>query len=290
MAPDLEFIRSHILLISAPPFANRLFVPDWISGDSDLIEQQELENHSKSRQRDRRLLVRNGIDHLVTTDFSALNYFYDQMYVPHIKAAHGDAALFMSRDKMLQYVHDSKGELLVIRLHGKAVAGSFVVYEKNAPRLFSGGVLDRDQGLLRKGVGSAIYLLSFDHLRSKGYKVVNMGRTRPFLSDGGLYFKQRFGLTLTDVSRTGMLLPSHARTPAAADFFGNNGLIHFRKGALRGALLETRGTPEDDSLLSSQEQLAYSLGINELDTIFCDAGALQPGQRTSNVNVAQNDS
>lgn len=110
-------------------------MPDWISGNSNLDQQENYESQSKSRQRDRRLIAQNDIDYTVTTDVSALNYFYDEMYVPHIVAAHGNAALFMSRDRMLRYVQQAEGELLVIRLQGQAVAGSFLVYEKNALRL-----------------------------------------------------------------------------------------------------------------------------------------------------------
>ena len=288
--PDLEFIRSHTLLASGTAFSNRLFLPDWVSGHADLLQQANHEDRSRSRQRDRRLMARHGIDYSVTTDISELNYFYDHMYVPHVSVAHGDAALFMSRERMHRYVQQSGGELLVVRLQNRPVAGSFVVYEKAGPRLFSGGVLNRDRTLLRKGVGTAIYLLSFDHLRSRGYSSVNLGRTRPFLSDGALYFKRRFGLTITDVSCTGLLTPTNARTPAAAQFLKNNGLIHLRKGSLRSAFLSDDSNPEGHDVYSEQMQLAQSLGISEFDRLRCDRDLLLPDQSTSNVNVAHKDS
>lgn len=269
-SPDLDVFRSHSLLASSPLFSRRFFVPDWISGEANLRQQETYEGRSRSRQRDRRLIERNGIDYSVTTELSALNYFYDEMYVPHITAAHRDAALFMNRDRMLHYVRNSKGELLLIQLRGHAVAGSFVVYEDDMPRLFSGGVLNHDRNLLRKGVGAAIYLLSFDYLRNKGYLAVKMGRTRPFLSDGALYFKQRFGLTVSSVSHTGLLMSAHVRTRASALFMQNNGLIHLRNGVVRAALLHAGSGSDIGRVARNQKELAQSLGITEFDQLHFD--------------------
>ena len=257
---DLQLFRSHKLLAGFPFVGKGFFVPEWASGTTDLGEQSRYHQVSRSRQRDVRLLRRNGLSYSVSTSTEELRLFYESMYRPHIQVAHGQAALFMSYDKMMTRVSQGEGELVLIEREGQAVGGSFLVYDQGQPRLFSEGILNHDKALLRAGVGTAVYLFTFEHLFNNGFQTAHMGRSRTFLSDGALYFKQRFGLKITDCSDSGLFLRAVNDRPATIGFLRANPFLHFRGGQLRAALFSGAGTP------AAETGRIRKLGVGGIDT------------------------
>lgn len=287
---DLEVVRSHILLARVGVFSRNLYVPEWLAGSSSLSEQRRYEATSKSRQRDRKLLERNGIDYVVTTSEADLNYFYDEMYVPHVTASHSDAAFLMSRENMLKRMSDGEAELLSIRMAGKAVGGSFIVYDDGQPRLNSSGVLNKDKELLRDGVGIAIYLKSFDYLAERGFDKVHMGFSRAFLNDGALYFKQRLGLHVTEPTTIGYRFRPISNSTALENFLANTGYIHVRNGSIRAAIYTGTSGSASQQYEIRQRELAENIGIRDIDLIERGDRASAYDYRISNVKVAHNDS
>lgn len=287
---DLTVFRSHLLLARAGFFPNDLYVPEWISGIASFGEQANYERTSKSRQRDRSLLKKNDIDYVVTTAEADLNYFYDEMYVPHITASHADAAFLMSRKKMLQRMNDGEAELVSIRLAGREVGGSLIVYDNGQPRLNSCGVLNNDRTLLRDGVGVAIYLCSFDHLAGNGFDKVHMGYSRALLSDGGLYFKRRLGLRVTGTTTSGYYFRPARDSAAMRDFLANTGFIHIRRNSTRAAIFADTKDMLSQQTQLRQRELAENLGIRKIDFIESGGREIDFGHRISNVSVAHNDS
>lgn len=147
---------------------------------------------------------RHGLAYSVTSDAAALRHFYDRMYLPLVKASHGEAAQLMGRDVMLRRAAEREAELVSIWKGDVAVAGCFIVYENGGARMFSQGVLDGDVELLRQRVGVAVYLYSFVHLLERGFTSVNLGRSRPFLTDGVLRFKLERGAEVCGATRDGI--------------------------------------------------------------------------------------
>jgi hypothetical protein len=178
----------------------RFNLPCWTSGFVNLTAEAVTVGQSSSRRRDLRKLRKQGLTCRVTTDPDDLIAFYRDMYVPSMADAHGDGALLMRQDHMLQRLGQRTCELLWILENDRPIAGSLIAYDPLMPRLWSSGILNANPSLKRKGVGTALYLLSFQHLFERGHKRINLGRSRPFLNDGAAYFKRRFGPTLFDPS------------------------------------------------------------------------------------------
>lgn len=287
---DIELCRSHVSLVRAGLFPHRLFVPDWLSGTTDLLSQAEYEKSSKSLRRDRRYLERNNVRYTVTRNEQDLRLFYDQMYIPHVTASHGDSALLMSDTDMIDRARSNAAELVLIKRNEKPVGGSLIVYENRQPRLFSCGILGKDQSLLRAGIGSAIYLFSFDHLLERGFKSVHMGRSRAFLSDGALYYKQRFGYRINDVSEVGLLMRVGNNSPVTQNFLRQTGFVHCRPGGPGAALFPRNGNMDEDSVAQDKGEFAWSLGIDQLDVLKIAPTETRDDYRISKVNVAQSDS
>ena len=264
---DLVIFRSHRALADINFFGSGFFVPEWLSGETNLDAQRQAAESSRSRKRDLRQLDKNEMHYTVTRKVRELDFFFNEMYVPHIRRAHGAGALLMGYDQMMQRLERGETELVLIWQGTQRVAGSLIVYDAGQPRLFSEGVLHADKTYLRAGAGAAVYLYSFDHLRQRGFKRVNLGRSRAFLSDGVLYFKERFGLTLTEPSDSGVFILPTPSSSAAAAFLQSNAFIHVRGHRLRGAVFN-----RPPNAASPNESLTFlrrmqALGIPGVETI-----------------------
>lgn len=175
-------------------------IPKWINAEVALTQEDVEVGRSKSRQRDLRQIVKNHLHYEVTTDRQALLSFYDDMYLPTMMSSHGGGAILRRRDQILNYVDIGKCELLVIKQKQSRIAGSLIAYDGKVPRLWGSGIRAGDRRYLRLGAGNAVYLFSFQYLLECGYRRVNIGLSRAFLSDGALYFKRRLGISLTNAS------------------------------------------------------------------------------------------
>lgn len=287
---DIEFVRGHFLLQYSGLYSGHRFLPEWVSGNANLEEQAARETSSRSRQRDRRLIDKHDMDYAIRRDPESLDAFYDQMYRPHVRSAHGAAALLMDREKMMRLAANSDAELVLIRAGGHPVAGSFIVYERGQPRLYSGGVRDRNPFYLRQGAGSAIYLFSLDYLAKQGYSTVDLGRSRAFLSDGALYFKQRFGLQITGASPIGVFLRPLSARPGICRFLQNTGFIAGHRTGLQVLLYADSRDPGGREKLKAKASQAADLGLREVDIVDLPGTANPEPYLTSKVNVAHRDS
>jgi len=264
---DLELFRSHKIFVNFGLFPSCLFVPEWLSGVADLDQQRTMEATSRSRKRDRKLMSKNDVSYSVTTDTGDLEYFYDEMYGPHMHEKHGESVFLMSKEEMMSRVRSNQGELIMIHMGKDAVGGSFVFYEDGRPRLFSQGVLRNDKDLMRCGVGTAIYLCSFDHLSKNGFSDVHMGWSRAVLSDGSLYFKQRFGLKVEETSVVGHFLRYSNASDAARECLKHMGFIHSRHGKTKAALFRRNVKADADKVFLQKQAQVEALGLDGLDII-----------------------
>jgi hypothetical protein len=278
---DLELFRSHKLFVNSGLFPSDLFIPEWLSGVADLTQQKNIEDTSRSRKRDRNLMSKNDISYSVTTETGDLDYFYDEMYWPHMHQKHGESVFLMSRDEMMSRVSSNQGELLMIQMGKEAVGGSFIFYEDGRPRLFSQGVLRNDKDLMRRGVGTAIYLCSFDYLAKNGFREVHMGWSRAVLSDGSLYFKQRFGMKVEGTSAIGHFLKYSNASEAAKECLKHMGFIHYRRGKTKAALFRKNATADSDGVHLQKQDQVEALGLDGIDVInLSQSGRLPVYQRS----------
>jgi hypothetical protein len=187
------------------------------------------------------------------------------MYLDHMQDQHGGAVCLMSREEMMSRVHNDNGELVMIYRGAEPVAGSLIYMENSRPRLFSQGVLQNDKELLRAGVGTAVYLFSLDHLSQRGFKEINMGWTRALLSDGSLYFKQRFGLCVSEASAIGHFLTWSPTSDVARKYLENTGFIHCRRGVMRGALFRASGSDASEDLVNQKLAQCKAIGLHRVN-------------------------
>ena len=261
---DIEIFRSHQSLANMGLFPSAYFIPEWIAGTANLKKQLDCESTSKSRRRDRALLTRNDISYSVTRKLSDLDDFYDKMYLPHIEQKHGGSVFLMTREQMHSRVKNDDARLVMVHRRNEPVGGSLIIQEKGLPRLYSQGVLNNDKDLMRLGVGTAIYLYSFDYLINAGYSRVNMGWSRTFLTDGSLYFKQRFGLKIGETSPIGHYLKHTSGSKAANEFMAQTGFMQHRRGSSSAVLFGACDSERDQHLVARKTRQCESMGVDRV--------------------------
>lgn len=261
---DVDIVSTVKQAVVPEDGCERFRIPAWLTTEV-IISAQKLENsNSKSRRRDIRQIRKNGFCYEITSQQSDLNHFYYRMYLPMMRSSHGEGALLMKYDRMLQKVRLQQCELLMISRNQRQVAGSLIVYDEPSARLWSEGILDADRSLLRLGVGAAIYLFSFQHLLQKGYQRVNIGRSRAFLNDGVLYYKKRLRPEITAHSDQGLMLRIHRPSPAAHSFLLANPFVFHDGDGISAAIFAEAKDLLDDSSWESIWQGNHMPGISRV--------------------------
>ena len=123
----------------------------------------------------------------VGNDPELVEEFYYNMYLPYINSRHQKEALiggFQTVKNLLL-----KGFLLLIKADGAVVAGSLVVPEKDKIVLKILGVKDGKDEYMRLGVIGATYYFGSLEAQKRGYKTLDIGRTRVLFTNGVTKYK-----------------------------------------------------------------------------------------------------
>lgn len=223
----------------------QFFAPVWIGGELDLQRAVERRQRSKKSRYFVRQLQKNETTREVTRDPKAFEDFYSNMYLPYIRNRYGDRAFPMSHEDMIAKLGCS--ELFFVTVHGERIAGDILLYEDNGVRAWSTGVKDGDPSYVKAGAMRALDYLRTQYLTERGFKVLHMGGSRPFLLDGVLRHKREIRVRLSNHAERYFSLSLTAGAAGAAAFAANNPFIYESQGAYRGALFI-----EPDSTLSPE--------------------------------------
>lgn len=144
---------------------------------------------TKGSQKEMNKIKRNRFISEVTKDKEIFKFFYEQMHKPFIKSRHDDAYIepFENLIPILE-----EGELLMIKQNDQYVSGVLCRRRSNIYETLSGGVYRADYRLFRDGALAAAYYFSIERAIGLGCKFIDFGRTRAFLNDGILHFKNKW--------------------------------------------------------------------------------------------------
>lgn len=188
---DLVLAEVHRWL--APRFRREgwIIVPAAVRWTGDLATVPG-PNPCHSLRSDLRKVRRAGF-HLVRSDAAAdWELFTDRMVAPQALARFGEDVWLPSPALLGQFRR--AGTLLLVRLGDRPVAGVCALTTADSVWFPLSGVLDGDPDLFRSGVGLAILALGIEWARAQGCRRVDAGRTGPFLGDGVLRLKRKWGL------------------------------------------------------------------------------------------------
>jgi hypothetical protein len=216
------------------------FLPMWVQGDVDLPRDKVALRRVKE---DLRRIRRHALDFEVTTDPRKFDDFYHHMYLPSVTKSFGDCAF------VTLYRHEKHffraGELLLVNNQEGSIAGIVLQYTEKGPILRDSGIRDGNRAYVQRSASSALYHFGFQHLESKEHKGAWLGWSRPWLNDGVLRFKRKWGQRISDSYSWGSEFALRILTPTAATtaFLCSNPFIFRRDGLLYGAVFVPADMP-----------------------------------------------
>ena len=223
---------------------NRFYIPGWVGGSTGTAVPDE----THSRKNDIRKIKKYKFSYEVTQDEARFDDFYARMYLPYINGRYGNRAFLMSYQEMKKGAEIC--ELMLVKKDGEYVAGNILVYEGDTARLWSLGIKDGRDDLIRTGVRGVTDYFCALHLRQKGYERMHYGYSRAFVNDGVLQFKKARGMSLIkSFPDFGFVITPLADSTCVRSFFSKNPFIFLNnQGRLEGAVFPDEkdlGTTED---------------------------------------------
>ncbi len=167
----------------------------WVPTELELAVAAERMRRSDSIKSDLRKVQAQRFASAIRTDAAALERFYWELYRPYALGGFGETAVYMNREEFAAGCRHA--ELLEVHRDGELIAGMVILFPPNAvPHWWVLGVREGDRRLLAAGALAALYLYGVQHLMAQGYRHARLGGVRPFLDDGVLRYKRKWGARL----------------------------------------------------------------------------------------------
>lgn len=216
---------------SVPPALRSqvLTMPAWIEMErpTPRLFHEPGEDWSSSAKRDIRKIRQQRFEYEVLTGDDWLREFYDRMFLPTMKKRHRAEAHVTSRTQLMAMSRAEGAEFLRVLQDGIWVAGSLSQSTPAGYRFLRLGWLGGEADLLHKGVVGAMYWFGLRRAAALGHAHVLFGGGHPFLEDGVLAYKSKWGAAFSaDIRAAGefhlLLEPSH---PVCRRFLEDHSLI-----------------------------------------------------------------
>jgi hypothetical protein len=164
-------------------------LPEWVRMTINIDRpMSEIVKRSVSDFSDvMRKIRKYNLTYEILNDKESHNCFIDKFYLPYITKRHGEEAWI--EDLNIMWKASPSPFLIAIREDQKTVGMSIVRNEGNVFSLLRLGLLDGNDEYRRHGVIGAIYYFSIVEGQKVGCQYLDVGGTRPFLTDGLTKFK-----------------------------------------------------------------------------------------------------
>jgi hypothetical protein len=224
---------------------DHLLLPSWVDVRRPVSQASgDLAAATESMESDLRILRREKLRVTISRDPRDLAHFHTDFHLPTVRARHGEHAFFHNLRFERELLRG--GFLLWVEKDGERIAASMITLRDGVLKLHATGLRGGDHGLARRGGHGAIYHFICQQARELGAHTIDLGGCRPFLTDGVLRYKRKWGGTLggrlpTSYDDLGL---SWARfSPAVADLLGALPVIHLDHGRLSALSCLDAGRP-----------------------------------------------
>ncbi|HEY8554481.1 MAG TPA: GNAT family N-acetyltransferase [Burkholderiales bacterium] len=249
--------------VHSQPEAGLFCIPSWVRGEIELPGAAAAARLPETLRTDLKLVERNGFGWRITREPALFDWFYEHMYLPYLLRTHGPRALPTTRQEMLE--QQPRAELMLIHRNGVDVAGLMLIRHPTHAHAWALGVLDGEHAHVKAGALAAVYRFACQYSWSLGYRTIDMGMSRPFLNDGVLQYKKKWGLRLTTPNERLYVLRFEPRSEAARAFLQRNPFLYERDGGLHGAVFLAPSEADDPQARARLHKKCFFPGIATLD-------------------------
>ncbi len=211
---------------------NGYIVPGWVMMEINIDRPlSEICNKNESHFSDvKRRIRKHNLTYEMITGAENINYFYDKFYLPYMNKRHGEEA-WIEDLNIIKDLSESPF-FLAVREEGVIAGISLLKKSEGSLYLMRMGLLDGNEEYRHHGVIGALYYFAILEGQKMGCRCLELGGTRPFLSDGLTKFKSGLGAEFTTDQSDGneyLWLGINGNSLAAKEFMGRNPVMHFNK-------------------------------------------------------------
>jgi hypothetical protein len=186
-----RFTREHDKVIIdmhgylAPLLKNGIITVRWVRQELDL--SRSIIEITKPIREKKKIFQFNAE---ISTDISEIKFFYEKIYTPYIKKRYKNA-LIQDYEIFKKSLLKNPSELILIKKNGLLVGGACcrLIHDRYYWRITA----LIDDLYLKEGAMAAILYYSILRAKEKNAKIMDFGESRPFLSDGVLCYKKKWG-------------------------------------------------------------------------------------------------
>lgn len=205
--------------------------------------------------------------------------FYEQMYLPAMRARHGDLTLTIPR--LEAEVYFERGILLLLRHAGRDVAGALCHPQGKRLTAVCYGLLHGDMGSRREDRVGALQVLRLRWAAEAGFEEVDLRSVEPCLSSGLFNYKRQWGsrAELPGGPDNRLWLGVGRLTPAVRHCLEENPLVALgADGELEGLVVVPEPAALDEAARRRLRKRYATPGLRRLLLCATDsfAGPLQP--------------
>ena len=223
----LAFIEGHRIHQFLFQGKSDFYIPLWLES----FFQIPLKATTRGAKEDLRRIRKHKLTHELREDVESAEDFYENMYLPTIRARHGNTAISASFGEVESVLGRHDNKLLLIRHEATTIAG-VVIQIQEMPRLWLAGIRDSSNVYRRMGAVGATYHFPAQYLSERGYREMGFGRSRSFLHDGVFRYKSKWNHRLCGFDKDGMVARVLRITEALTGFLTNQPFVSVNNGQL----------------------------------------------------------
>lgn len=180
--------------------------PVWVNQVLDIADPLDRLLEGRNRRNVRyhtNVALRAGFEPLWTRDWNDFEHFFHHMYVPHITRRHGPLARLTTPERHWRDWIDGHGELMLLKLGGKLVAGLSVCFRGRTCFLGDEGVAeDAGPEVLPLNVQTALKWFAVKRAKDLGMHQLMMGGSLARYSDPVFTSKRWWGASVVSRQRS----------------------------------------------------------------------------------------
>jgi hypothetical protein len=237
---DALFIKSDMFFSNYFKKQGYIVIPELISYNLDTTKPIETitKNFKKSIKEDIRKIKKIGYTYEITQNLEKVKMFYYQMYHPYITNKYGKLT-GISHYEFIKYLIKKDCKLILIKKNNEYLYGALFSTKKEKVKTYFSGVMNGKLNYMKKGLGATPYYFLILWTKENGYKSIDFGKTNPFLDDGLLRYKIKWGMNIKkpDITSQNIIaFKIYDNNQGITNFLINNPMISIEKNKFKGII------------------------------------------------------